>query len=444
VNEINNTLKESKLQIEQYIENALGSQAQHLQKSAQEHGVLTRVREIRDAKLFLHLLLIYAVSNFSFRVLAVVATVLGAGNVTDEALRLKFKQCTNWLSFLINISLEEFKPAKSPFCDANMPIYLLDGTIFKQEGKKGKELRVHMCYNLSLGAMEEVAITDTSKAEKADVFEVRPRSLYMADAGFGKGTNYSTIVSQGANALFRFSPNQAKLASDADGKNILDMSKVLKTKKKLVQLRCYIHVGGNQYLPVRIIASRLPKDKALLAQERARRKASKQQRQIKDSTLIFCQWVILMTNLPDEYEAGFLLELYRSRWQIELLFKRIKQFFKVQRLKKASLEHSKVLVSLWLLIWSAVERKTLLIELYLLEQKVDMSRYSIWVASNIVFEQFVAKINLVWALYFDIDIHYQKLYSLAQNHKASRNNQYSDIRFRQAFLLTMQASSFGC
>jgi len=34
-----------------------------------------------------------------------------------------------------------------------------------------------------------------------------------------------------------------------------------------------------------------------------------------------------MTSLDERYNAKDILELYRARWQIELLFKRIKQFF---------------------------------------------------------------------------------------------------------------------
>jgi IS4 transposase len=33
---------------------------------------------------------------------------------------------------------------------------------------------------------------------------------------------------------------------------------------------------------------------------------------------------LLLTSLPDEYAAKPILELYRLRWQIELLFKRFK------------------------------------------------------------------------------------------------------------------------
>ena len=101
------------------------------------------------------------------------------------------------------------------------------------------------------------------------MFKVIPKSLYIADAGYGKGSKYHDIVSRKGNVLFRFTPNLTKLCRDNKGQDTIDMEKELSAKKsikkKLVDFTCFIHIGKGKYAPVRIIASRLPEDKLLLA-----------------------------------------------------------------------------------------------------------------------------------------------------------------------------------
>ena len=85
-----------------------------------------------------------------------------------------------------------------------------------------------------------------------------------------------------------------------------------------------------------------------------------------------------MTSLGESYSAEDILKLYRARWQVELLFKRIKQFFKVTKLRAATVQHSKVLILLWLIIWSLTERQVVAAEIYLKAKQADMSRFSPW------------------------------------------------------------------
>ena len=197
-----------------------------------------------------------------------------------------------------------------------MNVYLLDATTFKQVGEKGQEVRAHMCYNLTKGAMEDVVVTDNHTAESTKTFTIIPGHLYIADAGYGKGKGFGYVVSKKGNALFRFTPNLVNLAKDANGNTKIDMKKMLSTKSKLVEFTCYIHTEKGQYIPVRIIASRLPEDKELLAKERKMRTARRKQQKVKEETLVYAGWVILMTNLDSRHSAISLLDLYRSRWQI--------------------------------------------------------------------------------------------------------------------------------
>ena len=435
MNEINDTLEQLKKQAQEYIEQIMCMKSQDIEKTAYESKAIERNGMTSNAKLLLHLLLIYAVSQVSLRAIAVLGYTIGKVNVSDEAWRQRFLKCGLWISLMLSNALSSLSPGRLVYSynGTKMQVYLIDATSFKQEGEKGAELRAHMCYNLTKGSMEEVIITDNRVAESAGRFKIKAGELYIGDAGYGKGVNMEYIASHQGYALFRISPNQVKLTLDSKGRNVIDMATKLKTNKKRVVIKCFVHTKNGQYIPVRIIASRLPEDKALLARERKIRASQKRQKQIKEVTLEYSQWVILMTNLDSSYSAESLLQLYRSRWQIELLFKRIKQFFNVKRIKKASLAHTKLLVMLWILIWAAVERKSLEAEIRLLELGEDMNRYSPWCMSMMLFNQFETMLNSLWAFQFDFALHIAVIYRLMRNHKASRQNQYADSRFSELF-----------
>ena len=431
MNEINNTLKSAEKQARELIEDITKISGQELLESAKRFGVIEREREIKDVKCLLILAFVYVTSNASFRIIAALASVIDATcSASDEAWRTKFLKCEAWLIFLLEQLMLNSIPTILAFYynGSYMGVYLIDASTIKQVGKKGKELRLHMCYNFTKGVMEEVVITDKHTAESTMSFTIKPLSIYIADAGYGKGKELKHIVSKGGNALFRATPNHLKLAKDSKGKNIIDMAKRLKTKKNLVKIKCYVQTEKNKYFPVWIIASRLPEDKALLARERKIRSSNKKQSKIKDSTLIYSEWVVLMTNMDPRHNTESLLKLYRSRWQIELLFKRIKQSFNIKRVKKASLKHTKIVILLQLIIWASAELKTLEAEIKLMEENEEYDRYSLWVYSTFYLLKLKAKIGAFLSFCFDSGYDSKEIFKRLRNHKSKRINQYALFR----------------
>jgi hypothetical protein len=428
VNNYNYIIKAIKDQAQDLMKELTNNITKDLTSSALEYGAIVRCRNIKDAKLLLQVLLIYAISDISQKMLAVCAYLMDSINISDQAWQKKFLRCVPWLEYLLgdimsNIALKDIRVFQ------NEPVHLLDASIFKQEGKDGKQIRLHMDYNLSAGTIEGVKLTDIHTAESVQEYTIKPKHIYIADAGYGKGKNLAHVVSCKANALFRMTPSQARLSWDSKGKTKINMLDLLKTKENLIDISCFIHSANGNYIPVRIIASRLPEDKALLSKERKKRIASKKQSKLKTETLVYAEWVILMTSLDQSYSAKRLLEMYRGRWQIELLFKRIKQFFKVTQLRKATLEHSKALILINLIIWVATERQVIAAEVYLMEKDIDMEQYSLEAITEFFFLRFKTIINSLWAFCFDFDVDFMEIYRRLRNHKRGRRNQYVLLRF---------------
>jgi len=396
-----------------------------LEQSAKDYGVIIRKRQIKSAFDLFRMLLIYVVICVSQRTLAAYAQVLNVASITDQAWQKKMVKCEDWLTHVLSQTLPATnKIASEATIFANRQINLVDCTHVMQCGKNGMKLRIHTCYSLSHSCMNEIQITDHHTAESISQFTICPGSIYLADAGYGTGKNYEYVTSQEGDAIFRVTPNQLLLANDTRGAEKIDMVKQLETGEDVVDFTCYVHSEKRKYVPVRIIASRLPKDKIEAAVNRKKRKAQKKQNQVQEKTLQYAQWVIVMTSMDERYRAEEILRLYQSRWQVELLYKRIKQFFKVRKLKKATLKHSKVQVLIWLIVWSLVEREVIMMERYIKEKEGDMRRFSIWTASEYVFQRYKAMISESMICTRKNMEAAPDVYERLWNHKSKRGNQY--------------------
>src|SRR5260370_13701904 len=95
-----------------------------------------------------------------------------------------------------------------------------------------------------------------------------------------------------------------------------------------------------QPVPGRLCVWRKSEDQARSALRKIRRKAQQGGPEPKAETLTFANYVIVFTTLSDaDLSAQQVLEWYRLRWQIELIFKRLKTLLRVGHLPKYD-EHS--------------------------------------------------------------------------------------------------------
>ena len=84
----------------------------------------------------------------------------------------------------------------------------------------------------------------------------------------------------------------------------------------------------------RICAIRKSEQAAKLAQYKAIKRATSKKQKIQDKTLESAGYIFIFTTLGSDYSAHDVLELYRGRWQVELVFKRLKSLLALGHLKK--------------------------------------------------------------------------------------------------------------
>ena len=107
----------------------------------------------------------------------------------------------------------------------------------------------------------------------------------------------------------------------------------------------------------RVCAIRKTEEAIKIALEAIRKEASRKGRQVQPSTLQFARYVIVFTTFPAaEFPAAAVLEWYRLRWQVELVFKRFKSLAQLGHLPKHNDDSAKAWLYGKLLVALLVEK----------------------------------------------------------------------------------------
>jgi hypothetical protein len=160
--------------------------------------------------------------------------------------------------------------------------------------------------------------SDRTLAATAD--ELPPGALHLADQGFFDAGRWQSLTDE----QFWISrvPANITVAVDQPWQGLTDWLRTLTT-----DFDGAVQLVQSQQLACRLVARRCPPEVAA----RRRQKLREQLRRKKNRTpsrrqLVLCDWLVLASNVPaTRLSAQALWLVYRSRWQIELLFKRAKQ-----------------------------------------------------------------------------------------------------------------------
>ena len=161
--------------------------------------------------------------------------------------------------------------------------------------------------------------------------------LIIFDLGYYNAKAFRDIDEKGAFFISRVKAN-TKFYEDnpeqADKYIKIDISKELKLYGKTTVDK-WIYIGGNKNtrMKVRLVAVRLPNSVAADRIRKARKKAKAKGKTLTKEHIRFLAWNVMITNVPDDMlSAETICELYRIRWQIELIFKCWKGCFKIDEM----------------------------------------------------------------------------------------------------------------
>jgi IS4 transposase len=210
----------------------------------------------------------------------------------------------------------------------------VDATTVEEPGATGTDWRVHMSVALPEMRCDFYAITDPKGGETYKRFPIAEGDIVLGDRGYCHRKAVAYVVRRRGDVVVRLNASNFPLRTPGDKRfDILRHLRGLQgLRPKAWQVR---FLAGGRLHRARLCAIRKTSAAAGVAKEKLRREAKKKQKNLKPETLEAAEYVFVLTTLErEEFGVREVLELYRARWQVELLFKRLKSLLRLGHLPK--------------------------------------------------------------------------------------------------------------
>ena len=301
-----------------------------LEETARDTGALVRKREVSSASDLLRLALAYGFCGLSLRETAAWAETTGIASISNVALLKRLRKSAPWLGKLLGIKLAS-RTALSTTTTTNAApciLRLVDATSLSKPGSQGTDWRIHLGYNLTRLSIDHVDVTTGAAGETLTRFKLKPGEIVLGDRGYAHRRGLQHILQQQGTFIVRLNWSTLPLQSSDGGP--FDLLKTLRaipdaTASSWVVLIAASKEGNLPPMAVRLVALRKTEAAAQEARRKILQTASRKGKAVNPTTLEMAGYVCLVSNVPSSTLSALdVLEVYRFRWQIELVFKRMK------------------------------------------------------------------------------------------------------------------------
>jgi hypothetical protein len=310
---------------------------------AVDTNALKGLRQDKSEENLLRTLLMHVGCGYSLRETAVRAQESGLANLSDVALLKRLRKSQDWFyEMCIRLFRERGLdlPKKRP-----SSLRLIDATTVKEPGKTGGLWRVHYSVQIPSLRCDFFKVTGTEGPGTGEGFwqiPVQRGDHLIADRGYSNMEGICKVCAAGARILVRLNQQAVRLEAST-GRDFALLGK-LRTLQRAGQVGEWdvelVTLQGR--VRGRVCAVRKSEAAIRRAQKQLRRRASKKSQELQPETLEYAKYVVVFTTfLPEQYSAVEVLDWYRVRWQVELVFKRFKQIARLGHLPKHEDESAK-------------------------------------------------------------------------------------------------------
>lgn len=298
-----------------------------LDETAQRFGALTRRRCVKDAPTLLRLALAYGFCGLSLRQTAAWAEACGVASISNVALLKRLRSSADWLGHLVSAKLAESAAIPSlPATQYN--IRLVDATTIRGPGDTSTYFRLHLGFNLKRQVIDHLEVTTERGGESLKRFSFAAGDLVVGDAGYTRSPGLYSVVQAGADFLVRHCWQSLPLTRvDGQPLDLLELVRSL-PDAQAASFPVMVRTSRDKRTPAfeaRLVVLRKSEEAAKQARAKVLRRRSRQSKTLDPRSLEYAGYVCLLTTLqPQTVDSASVLDLYRFRWQIEMVFKRLK------------------------------------------------------------------------------------------------------------------------
>lgn len=308
---------------------------------AKQTGAMVRkFRSFPSEESLMRTLLMHIARGYSLRETVVKAKAANVAEVSDVALLKRLRLSEYWLKSLCHALFNERGTQLNGTVEnSKICMKLVDATNVKEPGKTGSLWRIH--YSLILPDLEcdyfkLTGVKGEGTGETFTHFPINNGDCIIGDRGYALASGIEYIAKHKAYSLVRVNTSALKFHEGPKKEfNLLTKVQQLKTTGQIGEWIVKTKTANEVFVTGRVCAIR--KSETAIAQtiKKLKRDACRKQHKLKPETLEYARYVILFTTLPmKEYSATSVLEWYRLRWQVELIFKRLKSLAGLGHLPK--------------------------------------------------------------------------------------------------------------
>jgi hypothetical protein len=293
----------------------------------------------------------------STRRLGAWAVLIGLADISEAAWRKRLRRSNDWLRWLLGELVVAPETPALPCPRPGGRLVLVDASTRGQPGGTGDDWRLHLAYARVAGRMYQVGVTDRRGGEPLAQYRWQAGDVIVADRGYGYRRSVATAVRQQADVVVRIHPATFPLETEA-GQPFNVLRWLQQRGGSSREWHGWCRWAGQRY-PVRLVVAKLDPTATRRARRRARRKAQKAGRTITAPTLAVAGWLLLITTLDaGTWSTADVLYVYRARWQVELVFKKMKQLLRLNQIRSQHRTSVEATVRALLMAWALQESTT--------------------------------------------------------------------------------------
>ena len=301
-------------------------------EQARRLGAMRRARYISDPATVLRILLLHLATGCSLAETAARASAAGLAQISAVGVFKRLRAAEPWVRWLAQ---QMRGVAALPMEVAGRRVRAVDAASVSEPGSTGTDWKVHWAVNLADLQCDFFELTDIR--EGGETFRrvpVVPGDILMGDRVYAAPPGVEHVVKGQGDVIVRLN-RQALPLFDRQGRRLELLPFLRGLKGKTPQAReAQVRAPQGGWIAGRLLALRQSAEATRWTQSQLRRRAQQGKGKVTQEALEFAAYFLVWTTLAANLSAAALLDLYRLRWQIELVFKRMKSILGLGHLPK--------------------------------------------------------------------------------------------------------------